>query len=192
MVRLSLSAALSAALLCIVPAVAGAGNDTVPMQLRLAYAGVDGMMVSWNTYSKLSKPTVHFGLVPQLLGRTASSDVSVTYETSTTYNNHVLLRGLAPDTTYYYQPQNSNSSTPYSFKTSRVSGDQTPYSVAVAIDMGVMGPDGLTYTTGNGGGHPLKPGDNNTLQSLQAQGADTDFLWHREFHHCSFVIRGLG
>lgn len=64
---------------------------------------------------------------------------------------------------------------------SRPMGDQTPYSVAVAIDMGVMGPEGLTTHVGKGADHPLKPGDNNTMQSLQAQGANTDFLWHRMF-----------
>lgn len=182
MVRLSLSAALTAALLCVAPAAADAKDETHPMQLRLAYAGDNGMMVSWNTYSKLHNPTVRYGRNPDLLDRFAFSDVSVTYETSLTYNNHVHLRWLEPDTVYYYLPQHSNATTPYSFKTSRVRGDHTPYSVAVAIDMGVMGPDGLTTRVGKGAAHPLGPNDNNTMQSLQAQGADTDFLWHRELY----------
>jgi hypothetical protein len=114
------------------------------------------------------------------LNQVATSKVSTTYHTSTTYNNHVALHDLQPDTIYYFQPEFSNSSTPYSFKTSREKGDQTPYSIAVAVDMGLMGPRGLTTHVGNGASNPLKPGDNNTVQSLQAQGADTDFLWHRK------------
>ncbi|KAL2012586.1 hypothetical protein VTN00DRAFT_111 [Thermoascus crustaceus] len=155
-----------------------ANNGTTPMQLRLAYAGPTGMVVSWNTYSKLERPTVRYGLAPWALTNTASSDVSITYNTSTTYNNHVKITNLAPNTLYYYQPQHSNSSTLYSFKTSRPAGDGTPYSIAVAVDMGLMGPDGLTTHVGKGASHPLGPHDNNTIQSLQEQGKDTEFLWH--------------
>ncbi|KAJ5902116.1 Metallo-dependent phosphatase [Penicillium taxi] len=145
------------------------------MQVRLAYAGENGMTVSWNTYSKLSKPTVRYGRNPKHLDHVARSDVSVTYETSLTYNNHVQLNGLEPGTTYYYLPVHSEDKEPYSFKTVRPKGDKTPYSIAVAIDMGVMSADGLTTT---GGGSPLKIGDHNTQQSLQNEGTDTDFLWH--------------
>jgi len=38
-----------------------APNGTTPMQIRLAYAGPTGMMVSWNTYEKLANPTVYYG-----------------------------------------------------------------------------------------------------------------------------------
>lgn len=190
MVRLSLPTVLTAALLSVSASAADAENGTLPMQLRLAYAGENGMMVSWNTYSKLSHPTVFYGRMPGLLDRVASSGVSVTYETSLTYNNHVPLQGLEPGTVYYYLPQDSNATEPYSFKTSRPLGDQTPYSVAVAVDMGVMGPDGLTTHVGNGASHPLGPHDNNTIQSLQAQGADTDFLWHREFYLLLLPLHG--
>ncbi|KAE8421091.1 Metallo-dependent phosphatase-like protein [Aspergillus pseudocaelatus] len=176
---LGLPAVLTASLLFTSTSSATSHYDAVlPMQLRLAYAGENGMMVSWNTYSQLAKPTVRYGRKPNNLDREASSEVSVTYETSLTYNNHVPLLDLEPGTVYYYLPQHSNATKPYSFMTSRRRGDQTPYSVAVAIDMGVMGPQGLTTHVGKGADHPLKPGDNNTMQSLQAQGANTDFLWH--------------
>lgn len=72
------------------------------MQHRLAYAGDTGMHVSWNTYSQLSKPTVRYGTSPHNLNMEASSNISVTYQTSTTYNNHVKITGLEPDTLYYY------------------------------------------------------------------------------------------
>ncbi|KAJ6003977.1 hypothetical protein N7522_005622 [Penicillium canescens] len=172
------SAALTASTLFADLVSASGQNGTIPMQLRLAYAGSTGMVVSWNTYSQLSLPTVRYGRDPEHLNRVASSNVSVTYPTSTTYNNHVSIADLKPNTLYYYQPYDSNSSVPYTFKTSRHAGDKTPYSIAVAIDMGLMGPRGLTTTVGAGAGHPLGPNDNNTMQSLQAQGADTDFLWH--------------
>lgn len=177
-----ISAALTAAALFTGHANA-VNNGTTPMQLRLAYAGPTGMVVSWNTYSKLEQPTVRYGLSPWALTNTASSDVSITYNTSTTYNNHVKITGLEPNTLYYYQPQNSNSSTPYTFRTSRPAGDGTPYSIAVAVDMGLMGPDGLTTHVGKGASHPLGPNDNNTIQSLQEQGKDTEFLWHRKSRH---------
>jgi hypothetical protein len=133
------------------------------MQIRLAYAGDTGMTVSWNTFSQLSHPSVRYGRHPKLLTEVAFSDVSITYKTSTTYNNHVKITGLEPNTLYYYQPVNSNATAPYSFKTSRLAGDEEPFTVAVAADMGLMGPDGLTTHVGNGAGHPLKPGDTNTI-----------------------------
>ncbi|KKK13451.1 hypothetical protein ARAM_000912 [Aspergillus rambellii] len=134
-------------------------DDTCPMQLRLAYAGHDGMVVSWNTYSQLSHPSVRYGKDPHHLDKVA--------------------RTLEPNTVYHYLPLDSNVTGPYSFKTSRHKGDHTPYSMAVVVDLGLIGADGLSTTVGNGAANPLKPGDNNTLQSLMSQGADTDFLWHR-------------
>lgn len=113
--------------------------DTNPMQLHLAYAGPTGMMVSWNTFSKLNMPQVNYGLAPNALDSVAMSNVSVTYQTSTTYNNHVKITGLQPDTVYYFQPQFSNVTNAYSFRTSRVAGDQTPMTVAVVVDLGTMG-----------------------------------------------------
>ncbi len=32
-----------------------------PMQIRLSYAGPEGMTVGWNTYDKLDEPTVYWG-----------------------------------------------------------------------------------------------------------------------------------
>ncbi|EED21939.1 conserved hypothetical protein [Talaromyces stipitatus ATCC 10500] len=154
-------------------------DKTAPMQMRLAYAGDRGMTVSWNTYSKLDHPSVRYGLHPDSLDRKAVSDVSVTYPTSTTYNNHVKINGLKPDTLYYYQPQCGNSSQIYSMKTARPVGDSTPFTIAVAGDMGLIGPDGLTTTTGpNGGTAPLGPGDNNTIQSMESLKSEWDFFWH--------------
>lgn len=164
-------------------------------QVRLAYAGDTGMHVSWNTFEKLRNPTVIYGLSPRSMHKYASSDVSVTYPTSLTYNNHVKITGLRPDTTYYYLPigvqedgtsfDDETTSLPYTFRTSRPTGDATPYSVAVVIDLGTMGSLGLTTKAGNGvaSTNVLGPKDNNTIQSLAAVKDSYDFLWHRKALH---------
>ena len=122
------------------------GYETVgavePVQMRLAYQGPNSMkvcseaiccqrevvltnnliIVSWNTFTQLTNPTVNYGLTPDALTQTASSSVSVTYQSSLTWNNHVNITGLLPFTTYYYLPENSNTTTPYSFTTARAAG----------------------------------------------------------------------
>ena len=138
------------------------------------------MTVSWNTFSKLSRPTVRYGSSPDALSHLATSEVSVTYPTSLTYNNHVKINGLEPDTLYYYLPQCSNSTKPYTMRTSREAGNDKPYTVAVAVDMGLMGPQGLSTKVGKGADNPLGPNDTNTMQSLQMRKSEFDFLWHRK------------
>ncbi len=167
-------------------------TDSSHFQVHLAYAGDTGMYVSWNTFKKLRKPTVIYGLSPRSMNKHATSDVSVTYPTSLTYNNHVKITGLKPDTTYYYVPigvhedgtpfEDETTSPPYTFRTSRPAGDGTPYSVAVVIDLGTMGTLGLTTSAGNGvaSTNILGPKDNNTIQSLAAVKDSYDFLWHRK------------
>jgi len=112
------------------------------------------MYVSWNTFTKLNNPTVKYGLSPSSLDKSASSDVSITYPTSLTYNNHVKITGLRPDTTFYYAPigmlEGDAAALPFTFRTGRPAGDGTPYSVAVVVDLGTMGPQGLTTKAGNG------------------------------------------
>ena len=160
-------------------------NTSINSQTRLAYAGSTGMTVSWNTFSHIKKPKVRYGLSPKHLTSIATSNISVTYETSLTYNNHVKITGLMPDTTYYYIPTTlikSNDSTPgpFTFKTSKPAGDLTPYSIAVVVDMGTMGPEGL-YTSAGKGVSPnnvLQPGEINTIQSLTSALDQFEFLWH--------------
>ena len=164
-----------------------ATNATINSQVRLAYAGDSGMYVSWNTFSQLSHPTVKYGLSALHLNSTASSNVSVTYRTSLTYNNHVKITDLVPDTTYYYLPEEmikANSSTaPYTFKTSRVIGDGTPYSIAVVVDMGTMGAQGLTTSAGKvvSANNILAVNETNTIESLTSAIDEFEFLWHRKY-----------
>jgi len=161
-------------------------NSAINSQVRVAYAGDTAVTVSWNTFSQIERPTVRYGCSPYALVNSASSTISVTYNTSLTFNNHVKITGLKPDTLYYYLPElllSDNSTTaPYSFRTSRQAGDGQPYSIAVAIDMGTMGPKGLTTSAGTGVSfnNILGPNDNNTIQSLAAVVDQYDFLWHRK------------
>lgn len=157
-------------------------NTFEPVQVRLAYAGPTGMQVSWNTFSQLPfPPTVQYGFTPNFLPFTSSlkNAESVTYPTSLTFNNHVRLTNLFPNTKYYYKPVHANESVVYSFKTSREKGDLTPYTTAVVVDLGLIGPQGLSTTVGVGAANPLQPGEVNTIQSLQEDNS-WDFLWHRE------------
>ncbi|KAI1613774.1 Phosphodiesterase/alkaline phosphatase D [Exophiala viscosa] len=130
-----------------------ATNSTINSQLRLAYAGDTGMYVSWNTFEKLDNPTVHYGLVSNDLNMTASSNVSVTYATSLTYNNHVKIS---------------------------TGGQPEAFSVAVVVDLGTMGAQGLTTYAGTGVSvnNTLTPGEINTIQSLDNFKSGFDFLWH--------------
>lgn len=150
-------------------------SSTFPTQVRLAYAGDHGMAVSWNTKQQLTNPTVYFGK-DQSLNRVAQSDVSTTYPSSSTYNNHVALTGLEPDTAYFYKPNCGNVT--YTFTTARRPGQGTEFSFAMVGDMGTFGPDGLSTTVGKGAANPLKPGDLTTIQSLAARQGSYDFIWH--------------
>jgi acid phosphatase type 7 len=175
--RAKMWATFALSVLFLPPVLGQNSNATNPMQVRLAYAGSTGMTISWNTYSQLTNPTVKFGLSPSL-NLTSPVGVSITYPSSSTYNNHAKITGLRPDTLYYYQPQPTNLTAPFTFRTSRLPGDATTFSVALVVDMGVMGLGGLSTTVGTGAASPLSPTDNNTIQSLRDQ-PGFDFLWHR-------------
>lgn len=170
-------------------AYAGAKNDDectadlFPTQIRLGYWGDKGMAVSWNTKQKLAHPTVLYAADvgshadKNNLNRQASSDVSVTYPSSSTYNNHVVITGLAPHTSYLYRPQCGNQT--YTFTTARSAGKgRDGYKFAMIGDLGTIGPDGLSTKVGTGAANPLQPGDLNTIQSLLAYSGQYDFVWH--------------
>lgn len=158
-------------------------NSFEPVQIRTAYAGPTSMQITWNTFAKLpSAPTVRYGFSPHSLRFTSSkfNAESVTYPTSLTYSNHVRLTNLLPNTKYYYQPIHADQDQIFSFRTARVKGDHTPFTTAVVVDLGLIGPQGLSTTVGVGAANPLKPGEVNTIQSLGQDGS-WEFLWHRMF-----------
>lgn len=152
------------------------GSQTDPEQLHFNYAGEGGMMVSWNTATQLQSPSVRYGR-DGCLDKVAYSDVSVTYPTSTTYNNHVLISGLEPDTVYTFAVHCAADNDTHQFKTSLAAGDSTPFGFAFFVDLGTMGPLGLTTY---GQKAPLQPGETTTMQSLRQYMDQFDFLWQRE------------
>lgn len=132
---------------------------------------------SWNTFSQLPRPSVSYGISPEALDQVAYSSVSVTYPTSLTYNNHVNITGLTAYTTYYYLPQYSNATTPYSFTTARAAGDETPFTVGVVVDMGTFGAYGLS-SDGGEATHPLALNEQTTIAALKSMIDTYEFMVH--------------
>ncbi|BGP42811.1 hypothetical protein JCM10450v2_006926 [Rhodotorula kratochvilovae] len=161
-------------------------NLDEPLQHRLAFAGSDGMTVSWSSFTKQQAPTVWYGTSPDKLDQVVSSDLSSTYPTSRTYNNHVKLTGLKPGTQYYYKVSGTNgyeaSYLPtFKFRTARAPGDESPLTIATFGDLGLMGEDGLSTATGPLGGSAhatLEPGETNTIQSMLALKDTYEFMVH--------------
>jgi hypothetical protein len=149
--------------------------DMAPMQIRLAYHLDREFAVSWNTKQQMKRPTVFFS-EDDKLDRSAWTSISTTYPSSSTYNNHVVIRGLTPGTTYNYRPQCGTVT--YKFTTARLAGDGTPFSFAMVGDLGTMGPDGLSTKVGTGAANPLSPGDKTTIDSLISMKPNFDFVWH--------------
>lgn len=77
----------------------------VPTQVHIALAGQaptgesNSMAVSWHTEGKTPSSTVKYGTKPGTYTWTASGLQSTYYET---WNHHVVLGELAPNTKYYY------------------------------------------------------------------------------------------
>lgn len=185
MIRQCFTRALAAAIGMLPLICAHPGRGAENSQIRLAYFGDKAMMVSWNTKKHIEEPKVHWGTSASDLCNVASSKVSITYPTSLTYNNHVLVTGLEPGTTYYYLPEpllgrHCKQVAPFNFTTSRHAGDKTPFSAAVVVDLGTMGRLGLTTHAGDGVAdtNVLKPNETNTIESLAAHLDTFDFLWH--------------
>ncbi|KAJ5939037.1 hypothetical protein N7466_002171 [Penicillium verhagenii] len=148
------------------------GDKTAPEQLHFNYAGDRGMVISWNTEAKLDFPTVRYGR-GHSLNQIAFSEVSVTYPTSTTYSNHVLIEGLEPDTEYNFILQCADEQ--HTFKTSLPAGNDRPYSFAFIADLGTMGPLGLNSSDQE---DALSPGEITTMQSLSQFKDEMEFVWH--------------
>ncbi|KIJ60135.1 hypothetical protein HYDPIDRAFT_99288 [Hydnomerulius pinastri MD-312] len=162
-------------------------NPYEPLQQRLAYGGPNGMTVSWSTHAQLETPQVWYGESPSALTNVASGE-TVTYPTSRVYDNHVKISGLKPNTKYWYRTSYQNCpGCAYrptdTFTTSRAAGDETPFTVAVVVDLGLMGADGLSTAVGPLGGskgaaNPLGPNDLNTIQSLLENKDTYEFIAH--------------
>jgi len=120
-------------------------DKSTPVQQRLALHAPDTIAVAWNTFEKQARPCVQFGLDSNFLSQKACSTSSVTYNTSRTWANTVLLSGLKPATKYFYKVQSTNSTVEH-FQTGRVAGDHTPFTMNTVADMGAFGRDGYNLT----------------------------------------------
>ncbi|SJX62573.1 related to Acid phosphatase precursor [Sporisorium reilianum f. sp. reilianum] len=120
-------------------------DKTTPTQVRLSFQSLNAVSVAWNTYQKIAKPCVAYGISASNLNKRACFSNSDTYPTSRTYFQNVVLPNLAPSTTYYYKIDSTNS-TVTSFKSARKPGDTSSFAVNAVIDMGVYGLDGYTTT----------------------------------------------
>lgn len=153
-------------------------NVLQPVQFRVAFAGAaagKSAAISWNTYEKLPQaPTLRYGRDPDNLSFSVSG-TSNTYVTSTTWNHHVVLEDLEPDTVYFYQVKGSKT---FQFKTALAAGANKEFDFAAAIDMGVMGEYGLSTRVGKGAEGALKPGEKNTIDSLIDNFDNYDFIVH--------------
>jgi hypothetical protein len=101
------------------------------------------MSIGWNTYQQIAKPCVQYGTSANALTLQTCSSTPVTYPTSRTWSNAVVLTGLTPATTYYYKITSTNSTVEHFFSP-RVAGDTTPFAMNAVIDLGVYGADGFT------------------------------------------------
>ncbi|KAF3015864.1 hypothetical protein E8E14_007805 [Neopestalotiopsis sp. 37M] len=116
---------------------------TTPVQKRIAIQGPGSVSIGWNTFQELDQPCVQYGTSETNLTSQACSTSSVTYPTSRTWSNAVVLEDLTPATTYYYQIVSTNSTVDHFFSP-RTPGDTTPFALNAVIDLGVYGEDGFT------------------------------------------------
>ena len=155
-------------------------NIFEPLEMRTAFAGPNAVTVSWNTFAQLSNPTVQYGTDARKLDMVASSNISITYPSSRTFNNHVELTGLKAFTKYYYKVQYLNClNCAYrqlgEFTTVRAAGDTSSFKVAIVADMGTMGPSGLSEFAPQ---LPLGANETNAIQSMLQNIESYEFIAH--------------
>lgn len=166
-------------------------NPYEPLEMRSAFASETAVTVSWNTFAQLLEPTVYYGKDPTDLSNTAKSNVSFTYDTSRTYNSHVLITDLDPGTTYYYKVQYLNCNecayrTLGTFRTPRSPGDKTPYKAAFVADMGTMGPSGLSDASKGA----LGPNETNAIQSMLENIDSYEWIGHwGDFAYADYFLQ---
>ena len=137
-------------------------RELVPDQIRLAFAGDDGVSVGWHSYGCLlstknpnPNPTVIYGLSPTSLNFVSVDGESSVYDTrnilKVSWFYSVELPNLQPSTIYYYQIVGEgyvSSSSILSFTSAPILGYQNkPVNLISYADLGV---DGLLGDIFNG------------------------------------------
>jgi hypothetical protein len=139
-------------------------------QFRLAFNGPYGVTVSWSSPIQIQSPQVWYGedpknLIPSTVG------TSSTFNTATSWDNHVSIDNLQPFTTYYYrvtgQPTDFDPQTEgFFFTTTRGAGDRSEFTIALLADLGIV--------TGNLFNKHIPA----TFDSLLDARTSYEFLWH--------------
>lgn len=157
----------------------------VPDQIRLAFAGENGVSVGWHTYgcplstkNPNSNPTVIFGLTSSNLALSSTSGNSSNYDArnilKVSWFYHVELTNLSPSTVYYYKivaSDDVSASAVYSFKSAPLLGSRNAaINIASYADLGV---DGILGNILNG-----KHLFENALKALQKISPSVDFFLH--------------
>lgn len=125
-------------------AVVTSGGDVAPRQLHLAFADEATMHVGWLTLDQLSAgslPLVRYGTAPghytESATGTSSHDDSASF---LHYHHDVTLRGLRPDTTYFYvagAESSSEISSEHNFTTIATPSRTGAFKCSIFGDMGV-------------------------------------------------------
>ncbi|ANB11048.1 hypothetical protein AWJ20_3844 [Sugiyamaella lignohabitans] len=153
------------------PVIRDYSNPSTPAsQFRLAYNGAEGVTVSWNSPSQINSPQVWYGEDPNNLVA-SSPGTSTTFSTATSWDNHVTIGNLKPNTKYYYRVTGLADNFDvvgqnFYFTTARTTGDRTPYSIGFIADLGIV--------IGNLFGKQIP----DTFDSILSARDSLDFLWH--------------
>jgi len=122
-------------------------NDSTPIQQRIALQP-NGMTVSWSTVGPIDAvPSVAYWTNSSKQQMSATG-VTHHYVPSISWFHHVVLNGLSPSTTYYWQvtsPADVNS-TVLSFTTAPKVGSHMPFTVSINGDMGLVNEDNTVAT----------------------------------------------
>ena len=111
--------------------------------VRIALAGdLSRMAIVWITGEETATSTVLYGTNETSLTFQAFSDSQTSYSNTAGWNHKVILTGLAPATTYYYQAgdQEDGFSSVFSFTTRNSSF--VPHTVVAYGDLGVQNANG--------------------------------------------------
>jgi phosphodiesterase/alkaline phosphatase D-like protein len=128
----------------------------VPNQVHVSLAGKSAsgdastMAVSWNTKASTTTSTVKYGTKSHMYTKTSAGSAAAYYET---FNHHVVLDALTPDTTYYYVvgDETSGWSREFSFRSAPLATQHRGnFSFFVFGDLGVVnGDDSINYIKNN-------------------------------------------
>ena len=104
--------------------------NTVPEQVHTAFAGPNGLAISWFTLNATATSTVLYGLDSKL--DQSASGKALNYGMDG-FHHHVVIKNLEPHTAYYYAVGDAAGgySATFSVSTARAPGDPATFTVAI-------------------------------------------------------------